>query len=79
MKRFALLFMLIGVGGILFGLGSCLHPAPDERTFAYEDSDADAAPYITGQRFIAGMLVGGGGFAIGAYLRGLARRKNPGP
>ena len=70
------IFILVGAVGVLFSLGSCLHPARDERTSVYQDGDANGGSYITGQRFIAGMLVGVGGFAIGAYLRGLAKRKN---
>jgi hypothetical protein len=68
--------MLIGAVGVLFSLGSCFHPARDERTSVYDDADSNGGPYITGQQFAVGMLVGVTGFTVGAYLHGLAKHTN---
>ena len=76
-KRFANFCFLIGTLGMLFGLGSCLHPAPDDRTSADQDGDSSSAPYITGQRFVAGMSLGVVGISAGAYVRGIAKRLHP--
>jgi hypothetical protein len=76
MKLFAHCFMLVGLLGMAFALGSFHGAFEDKTPSMYPGAEgADDRPYIRYQRVISGMLGGFIALGLGAYLRGIYQER----